>query len=227
VAALFPFDLNTWYGAIAQGVVNDDWADDNFDHAVLGFIGGASNHAYHERHPIAAASMSTWGRAPGWGSEWKKFVREYADRQTAAYLQCNTLPYENTYLDLDDQVKDPLGDPVIRITSPAKENEQRAFAYAAAKTREWFRAAGAVETTAGTGFGGGPSTHAIGGTRMGDDPARNVVDRWGISHEAPNLGILGGSVMGTIGARNPTLTFQALAWRTAEYLAKNFGRIAG
>ena len=42
------------------------------------------------------------------------------------------------------------------------------------------------------------------------------------SHEVPNLGVLGASVMGTSGARNPTLTVQALAWRTAEYLAKNW-----
>ena len=62
---------------------------------------------------------------------------------------------------------------------------------------------------------------------MGEDPSKNVVDPWGFSHEAPNLGIVGGSVMGTIGARNPTLTFQALAWRTGEYLAREFGRIGG
>ena len=48
----------------------------------------------------------------------------------------------------------------------------------------------------------------------------------GFSHEAPNLGILGASVMGTSGARNPTLTAQALAWRTAERLAKNWKQIA-
>jgi choline dehydrogenase-like flavoprotein len=53
-----------------------------------------------------------------------------------------------------------------------------------------------------------------------------VVNRWGFSHEAPNLGVLGASVMGTSGARNPTLTAQALAWRTAEHLAKNFNAIA-
>ena len=34
----------------------------------------------------------------------------------------------------------------------------------------------------------GPATHAYGGTRMGDNPETNVVDRWGFSHEAPNLG---------------------------------------
>ncbi len=227
LAALFPFDLNTWYGAIAQGVVIDEWADDNFDHTGLGFIGGASIHAYHERHPISAAAMSTWNKAPAWGSAWKKFIRENADRQTQAYIQCNTFPYENTYLDLDDTIKDPHGDPVIRITSPAKPNEQSAARHAGEKAQDWFRAAGAIEVgQAGGGFGGGASTHAIGGTRMGDDPAKNVVDRWGFSHEAPNLGIVGGSVMGTIGARNPTLSFQALAWRTAERLLGEFDEIA-
>ncbi len=60
----------------------------------------------------------------------------------------------------------------------------------------------------------GLNTHAYGGTRMGDNPDTNVVNRWGFSHEVPNLGVLGASVMGTSGARNPTLTAQALAWRT-------------
>lgn len=72
----------------------------------------------------------------------------------------------------------------------------------------------------------GPSTHAIGGTRMGDNKETNVVDRWGFAHEVPNLGVLGGSVMGVSGARNPTLTIQALSWRTAERLAQNWKSIA-
>jgi len=33
-------------------------------------------------------------------------------------------------------------------------------------------------------------------------------------------------VMGTSGAHNPTLTAQALGWRTAEYLIKNWNGIA-
>jgi choline dehydrogenase-like flavoprotein len=37
--------------------------------------------------------------------------------------------------------------------------------------------------------------------------------------------MLGASVMGTSGAHNPTLTAQALAWRTAERLAKNWNAI--
>ena len=72
----------------------------------------------------------------------------------------------------------------------------------------------------------GPSTHAYGGTRMGDNPETNVVNRWGFSHEVPNLGVLGASVMGTSGSRNPTLTVQALAWRTARHLTENWRSIA-
>src|SRR4029453_8272368 len=87
---------------------------------------------------------------------------------------------------------------------------------------EWYKAAGAIVTQS-NGLGTmGATTHAYGGTRMGRNPETNVVNEWGFSHEVPNLGVLGASVMGTSGARNPTQTAQALAWRTAEYLAKNW-----
>lgn len=220
VSALFPVDLNIWYGAIAQGVMVDDWADDNFDHAGLGFIGGATLHAYTEKHPIAAAAMGTYGRVERrWGSQWKAFIRENAGRWAPAYIQTTTLPYTNTWADLDPNVRDPFGDPVLRITSGPKLNEPKAAAHAAGKMIEWFRAAGAIEVAGGQG-GGGPalSTHAHGGTRMGNNPDTSVTDAWGFVHDAPNLGLVGGSVMGTAGARNPTQTLQALAWRTAEQL---------
>jgi gluconate 2-dehydrogenase alpha chain len=227
VSALFPFDLNIWYGAIAQNVTVEEFADDNFDHAGLGFIGGATIQVNTEKHPIGAAAMSTYGRAPQWGSKWKAFVRENAGRWVSSYIQCNTFPYENTYLDLDPEVKDPLGDPVCRITSGPKDSEPKQAVYAGRKMEEWFRAAGAIEvTTAQPPPGPSTSTHAFGGTRMGGNPETNVVDRWGFSHEAPNLGILGASTFGTSGARNPTLTVQALAWRTADHLVKNWKSIA-
>ena len=91
---------------------------------------------------------------------------------------------------------------------------------------QWFMEAGAVAVQRGPVGTMGPSTHAYGGTRMGDNVETNVVNRWGLSHEVPNLGVLGGSVMGTSGAHNPTLTAQALAWRTAEYVVKNFKTVA-
>jgi len=40
-----------------------------------------------------------------------------------------------------------------------------------------------------------------------------------------NGAIAGGSVMGTSGARNPTLTLQAIAWRTADHIINNWKSI--
>jgi gluconate 2-dehydrogenase alpha chain len=144
-------------------------------------------------------------------------------------MQRTTLPYEGNFLDLDPTVKDPLGRPVIRITASFRENEQRISLYVGQKMREWYMAAGAIQVTGTGGIQAGAamgnSTHAYGGTRMGKNPGTNVLDEWGMSHEVPNLAVAGGSVMGTSGARNPTLTLQAVAWRTAEHIAKNWKSI--
>ena len=226
VTALFPMNLNNWYGLPAQGVAVDDFADDNFDHTALDFIGGGNLFVYSDRRPIGAASMNTFGKVPIWGSAWKAFVKQNADRWHGAYIQKTTLPYEDNYLDLDPTVKDPLGLPVCRITADFKDNERKAAAFVAEKMEQWYRAAGATDIFRAPLGTMGPSTHAYGGTRMGDNRDTNVVDRWAFSHETPNLGVLGASVMGTSGAHNPTLTAQALAWRTAEYLVKNWKTIA-
>jgi gluconate 2-dehydrogenase alpha chain len=226
VTALFPFDLNNWYGLPAQGVAVDNWADDNFDHAGLDFIGGGNLWVYSDRRPIAAAIMSTFGEAPTWGARWKAFIKENADRWNIAYLQKTTLPYEDNVLDLDPVVKDTLGFPVIRITADNKDNEKKIGAFIQDKMAQWFMAAGAKTVERGPPGTMGPSTHAYGGTRMGDNRETNVVNRFGFAHEVPNLGILGASVMGTSGAHNPTLTAQALAWRTAEHLQRNWSTIA-
>ena len=107
------------------------------DHTA-GFIGGASLGVYTETHPIAAASGSTWGQVPlNWGSQWKKWIHENAGRTARAYVQANSFPYETTFLDLDPEVKDPLGDPVIRVTTMNRDNERRALMYAQGKMVEW------------------------------------------------------------------------------------------
>jgi gluconate 2-dehydrogenase alpha chain len=223
VTALFDRDLHNWYGLPAQGVAIDDWADDNFDHSALDFIGGANLWVHTDRKPMSAAKMPTFGKVRNWGSDWKAFVMANADRYNSSYIQKTTLPYEDNYLDLDPRVKDPLGMPVTRITAHYHDNEKRIAEFAQDKMEQWYREAGAIEILrSGIGHTMGASTHAYGGTRMGHNSNTNVVNQWGFAHEAPNLGILGASVMGTSGARNPTLTVQALAWRTAQYLAENW-----
>ena len=226
--ALFPHRLNRWYGLPAQGVAIDDWAADNFDHADLDFIGGGNLWVYSDRRPIAAARMPTFGArtALGLGVEG---VRGRQRRPLDQLLSSEVDAALRGQLPRSLIRPSPIrsATPVCRITADFKDNERRIATFVQDRMVEWFRAAGAVEIIR-QGLGTmGPSTHAYGGTRMGDNRETNVIDRWGFSHETPNLGILGASVMGTSGSHNPTLTAQALAWRTAAHLVENWSSISG
>jgi gluconate 2-dehydrogenase alpha chain len=138
------------------------------------------------------------------------------------------LPYEMNFLDLDPDVSDPLGVPVIRATCSYGENEIASTTYLDEKLIEIVEAMGGTESWPlfQAGVPTPVSSHAYGGTRMGDDPATSVVDKYGLSHEAPNLMVLGGSTFPSISGYNPTQTIEALAWLAADYLAKNLGSIA-
>ena len=128
VTALFPFNINAWYGLPAQGVAVDNFADDNFDHGAHDYIGGGNLWVMSDRRPISAAGMGTFGRTPSWGSEWKAFVMKNADRTNTSYLQKTTLPYEDNFLDLD-----PVGEGSARL--PRLPHHRRLQGQRAARQR--------------------------------------------------------------------------------------------
>ena len=86
------------------------------------------------------------------------------------------------------------------------------------------RAAGAIEVTVDP-LARVAGWHLMGTTRMGNDPAHSVVDRWGRAHDVPNLFVVDGSVFVTSAPVNPTSTIQALALRTAEWLDAHFAEV--
>ena len=59
----------------------------------------------------------------------------------------------------------------------------------------------------------GNCSHQHGTTRMGNDPATSVLDRWCRSHEVDNLFVVDGGPFPTGTGINPTLTIMANAWR--------------
>ena len=58
--------------------------------------------------------------------------------------------------------------------------------------------------------------HPAGGCRMGTDPATSVVDSHGRTHDHENLFVVGSPTLPTGGCTNGTLTFVALALRSAD-----------
>ena len=218
--------LNAWNGAWGQATCIDDWNSDNFDHDGLGFVSGGMLTVPHELKPIMLASAPLPPSVPRWGSAWKRWLAGNGASLGYAVGQFDCLTYEHNVLELDPTVRDSLDEPVIRISYELGENERRGHDFLRDRLHEWFDAMGAGETWHGPGQAI-EARHAYGGTRMGDDPVSSVVDRNGLSHEVPNLGVLGASTFPTAGGVNPTLTLQAVAWRTAAHLVENWESVTG
>jgi gluconate 2-dehydrogenase alpha chain len=228
VTGLFPGrKLNRFYGNGGQSTCVDDFEGGVMDtkgefisHGVIRSSGGSLN--------AISAARARPPSVPLWGAAWKEWVRKNANSVVGAGVLMDMLTHEQNYLDLDPVVKDPMGDPVIRITFAATPHEQRSWVFYREKLTLWMKEAGASETwNDGDTFAPNVrSNHAIGGTRMGNDIETSVLDRWGVSHEVPNLVVLGGSTFSTAGGRNPTETIWALSWRTADHLVKNWKSIS-
>jgi CheY-like chemotaxis protein len=65
--------------------------------------------------------------------------------------------------------------------------------------------------------------HTLGTTRMGEDPATSVVDRWCAAHDVPNLYVLDGAVFPTSGPMAPTATICANSLRCTARLIERAG----
>jgi len=104
-----------------------------------------------------------------------------------------------------------------RILYRMSENSTRQMAHAVANAETVMRAAGA-HTVMSTPLLRGAGWHLMGTARMGDDPARSVVDANGRAHDVDNLYIVDGSTFVTGAAVNPTPTIQAIALRIADHI---------
>jgi choline dehydrogenase-like flavoprotein len=124
------------------------------------------------------------------------------------------LPWEDNRVELA-QEKDRHGLPVAKVTFNLHENDEKLIEFGKQKTMDVLRAAGAVEVVQESRF-----AHLVGAARMGASESDSVCDKFGRTWEVPNLFICDGSVMPTQGSANPGLTVQALAARTAAYLAE-------
>ena len=217
--------LNRFNGPGAQRTSSDDWNGDNFDHTGLGFIAGGVIDSRMENKPIGQA-RSTPPSVQSWGSAWKDWLHTNGNSVGDAFGQIECLSYESNFVDLDPVVKDPYGIPVARVTFDLGAQEKARAAFVTAKCVQLLKEAGAAETW--VSFPTQPigvNSHAYGTTRMGSDPATSVVNKWLISHEVPNLAVLGGSTFPTNTGYNPTNTIEALAWRAGDHIAKHWKTI--
>jgi choline dehydrogenase-like flavoprotein len=134
------------------------------------------------------------------------------------------IPNDDSFCELDPEVKDKWGIPVLRFHWKWSEHETRQAAHMQATFAELIDAMGGRMRERPDGDGakaiepGGKIIHEVGGTIMGADPMTSVTNQWGQTWDVKNLFITDGGPFCSNADKNPTLTIMALAWRASDYL---------
>jgi choline dehydrogenase-like flavoprotein len=136
------------------------------------------------------------------------------------------VPNSETYCEIDPDVADEWGIPVLRFHFKWGPNEIRM----AKDMQETFKAivteAGGTYLTKTETTGefpykisvGGTILHELGTVRMGASPRTSALNGFCQSHEVKNLFVTDGACFVTNPDKNPTLTIMALSWRACEHL---------
>ncbi len=207
VYAVFEKPVKMWRGTTMAGIISDEAGHD----PSRGFVGGYEMETLALGLPFMAAFLD-----PGaWGREFTSALDSY-ENMAGMWLVGEDMPQETNRVTLNHSVKDQYGLPVPNVHFDDHPNDIAMRNHAYRQGTAVYEAVGATRTFPTPPY---PSTHNLGTNRMSENPRDGVVDRWGRTHDIPNLFISDGSVFTTGAAENPTLTIIALAIRQGDYIA--------
>src|SRR5487761_2002430 len=157
---------------------------------------------------------------PGFGKAYKKAIRDYAGAFISMGGFGEVLPRYDNYVEIDPQMKDAWGVPVLRFHITFGDNEKKMVADMNASAKEMFEDAGfEIIGSDREMLTPGWSIHELGTSRMGKNPKTSVLNQFQQSHDVKNLFVVDGSSHVSASCQNPTWTIMALAWRSCDYLA--------
>jgi choline dehydrogenase-like flavoprotein len=195
--------------------------DYNAPDAIPGVVGGC-------RFSTSVAEANLLGPANyakrvvgGWGKAHKERMRDEFGRVLTVGAIGESLPDENSFVDLDPNETDAAGTPLARIHSHIDERELDRLTFMAKMTRQILEASGADERVEEYGtYDYFSSTHVFGTCRMGENSETSVVDSYCRSHRWRNLFIVDASIFPSSGGgESPSLTIEALALRAAAHIS--------
>ena len=211
VYATFDKPVHMYRGTTMAGIVQDEARHDTS----RGFAGGYEFETLSLGLPFMAAFLD-----PGkWGRDFSSAMDEYRN-MAGLWIVGEDMPREDNRITLSDSDKDAFGMPVANVNFDDHPNDTAMRNHAYQQGSAIYDAVGAVRTIHTPPY---PSTHNLGTNRMSEKPEDGVVNRFGQTHDIPNLFVSDGSQFTTGAAENPTLTIVALALRQADHIA---GRMA-
>jgi choline dehydrogenase-like flavoprotein len=161
----------------------------------------------------------------GYGAEFKRNIKRRYPTPVDFTLQAPSLRSDSNYIDIDPVVKDIYGIPVVRIHFQWDTNTLMMWEHAKQVCADLIKAAGseylgAADSPESPGY----SLHETGTCRMGNDPKHFVTNRFGQTHDIPNLYVCDASVFLNCTDKTTTISILAFALRTCEYMVENFRR---
>jgi len=207
VYAMFENPVHMYRGTTMAGVIRDEAVND----PKRGFVGGYEFETISLGLPFMAAFMN-----PGaWGRDFTSALDNY-DQLAGLWIVGEDMPRADNRVTLNKNVTDKYGMPVVNVHFDDHENDEAMRNDAYTKAIALYESVGAVRTFPTPPY---PSTHNLGTNRMSANPRDGVVNKYGQTHDIPNLFVSDGSQFTTGGAENPTLTIVTLAIRQADYIA--------
>lgn len=216
------------YGVLPRGFENPNLgpgvsiATTQFNHGNPGVIGGAMLANDFVKLPVIFWRSSLPPDLPRWGLANKHAMRDLYRRGIDVRGPVQEIPSPEARATLDARVRDRFGLPVARLSGTTHPETVRTAEFIRQRAEDWLRASGAERVWSWPTerkFSGGQ--HQAGTCRMSADPQDGVTDPWGRVHGHDNLYVCDGSLHVTNGGFNPALTIMALAFRTAEHIARH------
>jgi len=165
------------------------------------------------------------GTVGGYGSKLREDVKKYYGAAMGISGRGESVPQYDNYCEIDPEVVDQYGIPVLRFHYKWTEYERLQAKHMHETFEKIFEAMGAEPLGEKPGkdqdYGlaaPGRIIHEVGTTRMGDDPTKSVVNKFQQFHEVNNLFVVDGGPFVSQADKNPTWTILALAWRTSDYI---------
>ncbi|MFN8571202.1 MAG: GMC family oxidoreductase [Gemmatimonadaceae bacterium] len=159
-----------------------------------------------------------------YGKRFKEAARRYYGSWMWFDGRGEMIPNEDCYCELDPNVTDQWGIPVLRFHWKWSDHETRQAAHMVKTFAEIITALGGkvdgkVETDGSKLIAkGGQIIHEVGTCRMGSDASTSVLNPYCQSWDTKNLFVTDGAPFVSNADKNPTLSILALAWRTTDYI---------
>ena len=172
------------------------------------------------------ATFALWA-APGWGREHRDYVRRHFGAQCMIFATAEHRPHPENRILLSAE-KDRFGQPKALVQSRLATGDLDIMRRMLRLCLELAERSGTVgEIGRFTAYDFSSASHPCGTVRMGRNSNDSVANAFGQCHDIQNLFIADASLMPTQGpGTSPSLTIQALALRTADYLAGLATRIS-